>query len=91
MGEQIKLPFPCHAAALKILQDFQAVAPRAPGSAVLATEFSHPGVGVEHGELALGGEQTLMVVRAVQINQMPTQAFENTQRGGRIVDELLVG
>ena len=49
------------------------------------------GVGVEHGELALGGEQRLVVVRAMQVHQVFAEALEQGQRDRRIIDKLAVG
>ena len=50
-----------------------------------------PGVGVEHGELAFGGEQRLVVVRAVQVHEVIAEALEQGQGDRGIVDELAVG
>jgi hypothetical protein len=70
------------------------VALGAPGAVVFAVGGVgglRSGVGVEHGELALGGEQRLVVVRAVEIDEMLAEALEQVERDGRVVDKLAVG
>jgi phosphoribosyl 1,2-cyclic phosphate phosphodiesterase len=47
--------------------------------------------GVENGELAGGMEEGLMLVRAVDIDQVFAQGGEDAQGGGGTVDELAVG
>ncbi len=47
-------------------------------------------VGVEHVELALLGEQRLVVVGAVEVDQVLPERFQHRQRAWRTVDELFV-
>jgi len=49
------------------------------------------GVGVEHRELAVGGKQRLVVVRAMQVHEVIAEALEQGERDRRIVDKLAVG
>jgi hypothetical protein len=51
-------------------------APRAVALAVAGVGGLGAGVGVEHGELAFGGEQRLVVVRAVEVDEVFAEALE---------------
>ena len=48
------------------------------------------GVGVEHVELALLREQRLVVVRAVQVDEVLAERFEHGQGRWRAVDKLFI-
>ncbi len=49
------------------------------------------GEGIEHGELALGGEERLVVVRAVEVYEALADPLEQGEGDRRVVDELPVG
>ena len=48
------------------------------------------GKGIEQRELLLRGEERLVIVRAVEIDEVLAEALEHAERGGAAIDELPV-
>ncbi len=74
----------------ELIQFAHRVLPASPGILVFGQGGAGRGVGVEQRALAIPRKQRLVIVRAVQIDQMATQFLERAQRGGAVVDELPV-
>ena len=88
MGEEVDLAF----AGLGVGVGLRLLAlesePLRAGGAVVGEKFFRAAVGVEQTRLRLAGEEGLVIVRAVEIDQAVANLAEKRERGGRAVDEL---
>ena len=80
--------------ALRVPQDLEGVArllPGLPGRGIGRAVGFRPGPGVEHAELAVAGKQRLVVVRAVEVDELVAELPHDLERGRRAIGELAVG
>ena len=80
--------------ALGVAEVVELVDEFSPNAEVVAIGFVFffgEGVGVEHVELALLDEEGLVIVGAVEIDQILAEGLEDVEGGGGAVDELFIG
>ena len=69
----------------------EGITPGFPSGGVLGDSGFHASVSVQHVELALLGVEGLVVVRAMEIDEVLAEALEHLKCDGAAIDELFVG